>query len=266
VVTLHEHYPRHLAKYHAIRKLVSAWIITWSFEQEVRRHLGGQPCFIIHPLYPRQGAVPPGPEAKAGARAALGLPADGLVVGYAGQMDRRKNPAAALHLAEFLEEALGRPLHLLLAGREDRAAAQALDAALAASPLRDRIVRTGPLSDISQAFKALDLYLLTSRNEGFFPIALLEAMERGVPIVAPTVGGISTQLKDGEGGFLIAKPDDRTPLSAALLEAAARRVAKVLADPVAWEAQKRLAIAVSSRLSASYDAAGRFRDAVARWL
>ena len=72
--------------------------------------------------------------------------------------------------------------------------------------------RTGPLKDLSPAFTALDLYVMTSRNEGFFPIALIEALERGVPVLAPTVGGIGTVLKDGEGGFLLQKPDDRRPV------------------------------------------------------
>lgn len=266
VVTLHEHYPRHLAKYRGIRDRVDAWIITWAFEDAVRAHLGGQPCSMIHPLYPRQGAQPPDAAAKAAARAALGLPADAWVVGYAGQMDRRKDPVATLRLAEALETALGRPLHLLLAGREEPATAQALDQALAGSPLRARTVRTGPLPDLAPAFNALDLYLMTSRNEGFFPIALLEAMERGVPVVAPTVGGIASQLRDGQGGFLIAKPDDRAPLGTALLAAAARRIAPVLADPAAWAGQQRQAVAVATGLARGYDAAGRFRDAVAPWL
>lgn len=266
LVTLHEHYQRHLAKYRGIRKLVSAWIITWAFEEAVRAQLGDQPCTVIHPLYPRKGGVPPDAAAKAGARAALGLPEDAWVVGYAGQMDRRKDPVSTLHLAEALEQAFGRPLHMLLAGREEPATALALDQALAGSRLRERAVRTGPLADIGQAFMALDLYLMTSRNEGFFPIALLEAMERGVPVVVPTIGGISTQLRDGEGGFLIAKPDDRAPIAPALLEATARRVAEVMADPAAWEQQRRKAVALASGLAQGYDAAGRFRELVARWL
>jgi glycosyltransferase involved in cell wall biosynthesis len=266
VVTLHEHYARHLAKYRSIRRQVDAWIITWAFEASVRAHLGPQPCVVIHPFYPRQGAEPPSPTAKAAARQSLGLPADGWVVGYAGQMDRRKDPVATLRLAEALETALGRPLHLLMAGREERATALELDQAVAASPLRERVVRTGPLPDIAAAFQSLDLYLMTSRNEGFFPIALLEAMECGVPVVAPTVGGISTQLRDGDGGFLVVKPDDRTPLTAALLEEAARRIAPVMADADAWAEQKRRAVAVAARLCTGYDAAGRFREAVAPWL
>jgi glycosyltransferase involved in cell wall biosynthesis len=266
VVTLHEHYERHLRKYQGVRKRVDRWIITWAFQDAVRACLGEQPCSMIHPLYARAGARPPTAEEKDAAREALGLPKDAFVVGYVGQMDRRKAPEAALHLAEALERAMGRPVHVLFAGREDRHAAAALDEAIAKSPLKDRVVRTGPLPAIAPGFIALDLYLMTSRNEGFFPIALLEALERGVPVVAPTVGGISSVLQDGAGGFLMVKPDDRNPVSPALLEATALRLAGVLADPPAWAAQKEAAVALASGLALDYDAAGLFREAVAQWL
>jgi len=266
VVTLHEHYERHLRKYKGIRRLVDRWIITWPFEAMVAQHLGPQPCSLIHPLYPRSGAHPPSPEQKRALREGLGLPADALVVGYAGQMDRRKDPASVVRFAEHLERILARPVHVLLAGREDRHAAQSLDSAIAASPLRSRILRTGALDDLSRAFNALDLYVMTSRNEGYFPIALLEALERGVPVVAPSVGGIATELVDGEGGFLIRKPDDRQPLKAAQLEAMALRLAPLLQDPMAWQSQKVAAEALAARISRDYDAASLFREAVAEWL
>jgi glycosyltransferase involved in cell wall biosynthesis len=266
LVTLHEHYERHLRKYKGIRKRVDRWIITWAFQDAVREHLGPQPCPLIHPLYPRTGAHPPSPEEKQAAREALGLPSDAFVVGYAGQMDRRKDPASVIRFAEALERAAGKPIHVLLSGREDRHASESLDAVLSASPLRDRIRRTGPLQDLSLAFKALDLYAMTSRNEGYFPIALLEALERAVPVVAPSVGGIATELVDGEGGFLVRKPDDRKPLSPELIEATAQRLAPFLQDPRHWEAQKEKAQALAARISRDYDAAALFREAVAPWL
>ena len=126
--------------------------------------------------------------------------------------------------------------------------------------------RTGPLEDLSPAFAALDLYVMTSRNEGFFPIALIEALERGVPVLAPTVGGIGTVLKDGEGGFLMPKPDDRQSVPEALLEATAARLAPLMADAVTWEAQRTKAHAFGTTLTRDYDAAARFREAVAEWL
>jgi hypothetical protein len=87
-----------------------------------------------------------------------------------------------------------------------------------------------------------------------------------VPVLAPTVGGIGSVLKDGEGGFLLDKPDDRKSIEAPLLEAAAARIAPLLADAPAWEGQRQRAHAFGISLTRDYDAAARFREAVAPWL
>jgi glycosyltransferase involved in cell wall biosynthesis len=266
IVTLHEHYERHLRKYRGIRNVTDRWIITWAFEQAVRKALGPQPCSLIHPLYPRPAASMATEEERRAARHALNIPEDALVVGYVGQIDGRKDPLTTLALAEILQTKLGKPLHLLLAGRVDQHCQAELHQAVQRSPLRERTTVTGPLQSIAPAFTALDLYMMTSRNEGFFPLALIEALEKGVPVLAPSVGGISTVLKDGEGGFLIDKQDDRQSISRELLESAARRMAPILADAVAWERQRVKAHALGTGLTWEYDAAQRFRDALADWL
>lgn len=266
LVTLHEHYERHLRKYRGIRGRVGGWIITWAFEDAVRACLGPQPCHLIHPLYPRTEASIVNPGERREARRELGLPEDGILAGYAGQIDGRKDPMALLAFTRSLEGALGGSLHTLLAGREDPESARLLDQALAASPSAARIHRLGPLQDLGAAFAALDLYVLTSRNEGFFPLALIEALERGVPVLAPTVGGIGTVLKDGEGGFLMAKPDDRQSVPGPLLAESAERLAPLLADPDLWNAQRAKAHALGTGLARNYDAAALFREAVKPWL
>ncbi|MFN7958512.1 MAG: glycosyltransferase family 4 protein [Holophagaceae bacterium] len=262
VLTLHEHYERHLRKYRGVRNFVDRWICTYDFTAAVRQHLSPAPCSIIHPLYPRKAAEPVEAVARAMARRGLGLPESGPLVGYVGQIDGRKDPVSVLRFAE----ALGGQTALLFAGREEAETAAALQAALEASPLKARTRRLGPLPDLAQAFAALDLYVMTSRNEGFFPLALIEALERGVPVLAPSVGGIGTVLKDGEGGFLISKPDDRKSIGGALLRQAATRIAPLLADPAAWEAQRAKAHALGTALTRDYDAAAKFREAVAPWL
>jgi glycosyltransferase involved in cell wall biosynthesis len=261
IVTLHEHYERHLRKYAGIKHLVDRWICTYDFTEIVKNRLSKAPCSILHPLYPRPEAEAASPEARQAARRLLGLPETGLVVGYVGQMDGRKDPLAVVQFAE----ALGH-VHLLFAGREEVGTAKALDARLAHSPLRDHVLRLGPQKDLGTAFSALDLYVMTSRNEGFFPLALIEAMERGVPVLAPTVGGIGTVLKDGEGGFLIQKPDDRRSIPEDQLLTAAARLAPMLKDPVAWEQQRAKAHDFGTALTRNYDAAAGFREAVAAWL
>ncbi|MFZ1377504.1 MAG: glycosyltransferase family 4 protein [Geothrix sp.] len=261
VLTLHEHYERHLRKYRGVRTLVDRWICTYDFTAAVREHLSAAPCSIIQPLYPRAEVQATSPEDRQAARRHLGLPDTGIVVGYVGQIDGRKDPAGVVTFAEALGD-----VHLLFAGREEADTAVSLDKRLSTSPLRDRTSRLGPKADLRPAFSALDLYVMTSRNEGFFPIALIEAMERGVPVLAPTVGGIGTVLQDGEGGFLLRKPDDRQPVPAPLLAEAAARLAPMLADAQAWEAQRAKAHTFGTALTRDYDAAAKFREAVAAWL
>lgn len=260
VVTLHEHYERHLRKYRGICGQVDRWIVTWAFQEAVRAHLGPQPCSQIHPLYPRAEAAPVGAEERRAARRQLGLPEEGLLVGYVGQIDGRKDPLAFLDFARRLSAQV--PATFLLAGQEDSATGRALDAAQAGLPLR----RLGRLPEVGPAFAALDLYVMTSRNEGFFPLALIEALERGVPVLAPPVGGIGTVIEDGHGAFLIPKKDDRKAIPAAALEAAALRLAPLLLDGPGWEDQRAKAHALGTSITRGYDAAARFREALAPWL
>ncbi|MBL0211831.1 MAG: glycosyltransferase family 4 protein [Holophagaceae bacterium] len=266
VVTLHEHYERHLRKYRGIRKLVDTWIIDWEFEKAVQAHLGPQPCAMIHPLYPHRKSEPPSDAERREAKLKLGLPEDAVVLGYCGQIDARKDPSTTLELARCIEARLGRQVHLLFAGRVDAATRKGMEAAIDRMERWDRTRILGPVPDLAQVFRCLDAYLMTSRNEGFFPIALIEALEHGVPIVAPSVGGIGTVLADGEGGILIQKPDDRKSIARDVLESAADRVAAMLADPEALALQRRKALALGRRLTEGYDAAALFRDAVKAWI
>ncbi|MBI4912503.1 MAG: glycosyltransferase family 4 protein [Acidobacteria bacterium] len=263
-VTLHEHYDRHLAKYRGVAPWVDRWLLTYDFQAQVARQLGTAPTSIIHPLYPRAERPAIDEAGRREARRTLGIPEQGFVVGYCGQIDGRKDPLALLRFAASLDRLLP-GIRVLLAGREEAALARELDRA-GSLGLGERLHRLGALPDLRPAFAALDLYVMSSRNEGFFPLALIEAMELGVPVLAPTVGGIGTVLKDGHGGFLMSKPDDRASVPPDLLEQAAARLAPLLSDPQAWEAQRREAHAFATELTRGYDAARRFREALGAWL
>jgi glycosyltransferase involved in cell wall biosynthesis len=69
-----------------------------------------------------------------------------------------------------------------------------------------------------QLLAASDILTLPSRNEGL-PMAILEAMAYGLPIVATAVGSIADAIVDGESGLLVPVGDEH-----ALCDALARLV------------------------------------------
>jgi colanic acid/amylovoran biosynthesis glycosyltransferase len=64
-------------------------------------------------------------------------------------------------------------------------------------------------------------------DEDGIPVAILEAMARGVPVVTTAVGGISELITDGQTGLLV-PPTDPDAMAAAL--------ARLAADPVLAQA------------------------------
>lgn len=81
-------------------------------------------------------------------------------------------------------------------------------------------------ADLARINADLDVAMITSRNEGS-PVALIEAMAAGLPVVATAVGGVPDLVTDGTHGHL-APVDDAARLAAAtvaLLGDRARRLA-----------------------------------------
>jgi glycosyltransferase involved in cell wall biosynthesis len=68
------------------------------------------------------------------------------------------------------------------------------------------VVFCGYRRDVLRIYPALDLFVLPSLTEGI-PIALLEAMASGKPVVASNVGGIPEVVEDGVTGLLVPPRD-----------------------------------------------------------
>jgi glycosyltransferase involved in cell wall biosynthesis len=64
-----------------------------------------------------------------------------------------------------------------------------------------RVIFTGFRNDIENVMNAFDLYVQPSKSEGH-PIAVLEAMSLGIPVIATAVGGIPEVLRQGQYGTL----------------------------------------------------------------
>ncbi len=65
----------------------------------------------------------------------------------------------------------------------------------------DKIIMPGYVDDIWKYYKAMDIFLLPSRSEGF-SLALLEAGISSIPLVASNIPGNDEFIKNGENGFL----------------------------------------------------------------
>jgi glycosyltransferase involved in cell wall biosynthesis len=82
--------------------------------------------------------------------------------------------------------------------------------------LSDRVTFPG-WSDESRSRELLaqsDMFVLPSRNEGL-PVAIVEAMAYGLPVIATPVGSVPTAIDHGISGLLV-PPGDPAPLAAAL--------------------------------------------------
>jgi glycosyltransferase involved in cell wall biosynthesis len=266
MAVIHEHYEDQRQYHQRFSRSIDAWMIDYDWRDRLQGWFPGARVQVAHPVYPRQTWPAWGEAIRKAARAEMGIPEEALVVGYVGRLDINKEPWSVIRVAEHLQAQTPRPVHVLLAGADMDATRLRLDEATASSPLKDRIHRLGRLQDVSSAYQSLDLFVLASWQEGFFPFSLIEAMEQGVPVLASTVGGIPTVLEAGQGGFFIHKSDDQQPILAAALRRAVEALVPEILDDTRWELQRTAAVQRVKALIEGYDAATPFRQAVLQQL
>lgn len=155
------------------------------------------------------------------ARASLGIPPEARVIGWVGRLSQEKGADVLLSALPLLGNP-GIGVSVLGDGAE-RTALQAQAEALGVAP---RVRWHGVVPEAGLYGAAFDCFVLSSRTEGT-PIALLEAMAGGVPVVTTAVGGV---------------PDIVTGMEALLVPsenpaALARAISEVFTDPDAAAAR-----------------------------
>jgi glycosyltransferase involved in cell wall biosynthesis len=164
--------------------------------------------------------------APPGSAAAVVRPMGGPVVGMVANMDRRKNPMALIEAAARLARRVPDVQLLLVGFFPDPGYQEEVLARARALGVAENITVTGFQLNPFPFVRACDVIVLPARRDPF-PIALLEAMALGKPVVATAVGGIPEMIANGETGFVVA-PGDIDALAASvltLLEDPARRMA-----------------------------------------
>jgi glycosyltransferase involved in cell wall biosynthesis len=69
--------------------------------------------------------------------------------------------------------------------------------------LRRHVEFLGHISDVSAFYRLLDVFALPAVSDEGLPLAVLEAMASGLPIVATDVGGTREAVRDGVDGFVV---------------------------------------------------------------
>jgi len=136
------------------------------------------------------------------------------------------SPKGSTNLRQRLCIPLGTPLpggdrapHLLVVGDGERR--EALQGLVQRLDLGSRVHFLGWRNDLEAILPELDVVICCSRNEGT-PVALIEAMAAGVPVLSSDVGGVGDLVTHGETGWLV-PPSDPAALAGG--------IRTLLADP-----------------------------------
>lgn len=130
----------------------------------------------------------------------LGVPEGAFVVGCTANYRPRKG-------IEYLVEAMAElpdDVHLLLVGHMD---APKLNKCIGGSAAKDRIHRTGYVTNAPEISAACDVFCMPSTKREGLARAIIEAMVYRVPPVVTDAGGSPELVVDGECGFVVPPRD-----------------------------------------------------------
>ncbi|MBY0458364.1 MAG: glycosyltransferase, partial [Gemmataceae bacterium] len=133
------------------------------------------------------------------AKAAIGLPEDGFVIGAVGRLSEEKGFDVLIRSTSDL---IRRGLNVSLVIVGEGEARESLERLIRELELGGRVRLAGWQADVKGYFEAMDVFALSSRREGL-PNVVLEAMALSVPVVSTRVNGVPRLVQDGRNGFLV---------------------------------------------------------------
>lgn len=134
------------------------------------------------------------------------------VIGFIGRLSREKGFPYLLEAAATLRKE-NIPVTLLILG--DGPQADEMTNRARELGLNGRCHFVGFQKEVRRWIPAMDVFVLPSLTEGT-PMALLEAMSCGKPVVATNVGGVPQVVQDGVNGVLV-PPGDTAAIKSAIL-------------------------------------------------
>lgn len=145
-------------------------------------------------------------------RAALGIGPDTTFILSVGELIARKNYDVAIDALSELDPGLD--VRFCIAGIGDKE--EALRQHIADRGLEKKIELLGFRSDIPDLLHAADVFFFPSLQEGL-PVAVMEAMACGLPIVCSRIRGNTDLIDEERGGYLV-DPTDTAGFTQALTQ------------------------------------------------
>ncbi len=135
------------------------------------------------------------------ARSEMGADGQHVVVGVVGRLVWEKGYRDVFEAARLLRQCSPN-IKFVVAGPEDPAKADAVDARSMAEARRHGVQFLGMRHDVERLYSAFDVFVLASYREGF-PRSAMEAAAMGLPIVATDIRGCRQVVDDGVTGLLV---------------------------------------------------------------
>lgn len=142
--------------------------------------------------------VPPSEVAEA--RSSLEIPDGHHVVGNIAHLRSQKGHLLWLEAARQVLDARPNTTFVVVGREKEAGYRESLEARAAALGLTDHVRFAGFQPDPYPTLASFDVFMMASEFEGF-PIALVEAMAMGVPVVSTDVGGVSEALGSEDIGL-----------------------------------------------------------------
>ena len=135
-------------------------------------------------------------------RHCLHIQDEDVVVGYVGRLSAEKGLKYLIKALPFLKSTSN--IRLLIIG--DGPERGELEELATKEGIQSKVIFGGFQPDVERWIPSMDIFVLPSLTEGT-PMALLEAMSFGVPVIATKVGGVPSVISDGRNGILVASAD-----------------------------------------------------------
>ena len=145
-----------------------------------------------------------------------------FTVGIVGRLTASKGIHVLMEAAGKVCQNMRKDFRILVVGvpapgaAEDEAYHRELKSLVSTSGLERETIWAGYLSDPDPAYAAMDVLVVPSIFPEGLPLAALEAMQHGVPVIASAAGGLLEVVQDGKNGILV--PPGNVPALTAALE------------------------------------------------